>query len=135
MEWTGDWESQTMQVPLQISHGIVEAERALSCQDCHVPDGIMDFAALGYPEDSVAILESLSSPAGGKPQMFQVDFSVNDVQPLESSESEADPIKGPPSVPGLSAWSWFVAVMIVTAVLAVIVFLLWRLRDQLARAE
>lgn len=35
----------------RINHGVVPKEEALSCTDCHRPDGVMDFRTLGYPAD------------------------------------------------------------------------------------
>ncbi len=38
-----------------INHGVAPKEQALSCTDCHRPDGVMDFKALGYKRDPVVI--------------------------------------------------------------------------------
>lgn len=35
----------------RINHGVVPKGQALSCTDCHRPDGVMDFKALGYKGD------------------------------------------------------------------------------------
>ncbi|EFK08681.1 cytochrome c family protein [delta proteobacterium NaphS2] len=35
----------------RINHGVVPKQKALSCTHCHRPDGVMDFEALGYPND------------------------------------------------------------------------------------
>ena len=35
----------------RLNHEIVPKEQALSCTDCHRPDGVMDFKALGYQGD------------------------------------------------------------------------------------
>lgn len=35
----------------RINHGVVPKQKALSCTNCHGPDGVMDFEALGYPDD------------------------------------------------------------------------------------
>jgi hypothetical protein len=40
---------------LEISHGI-RLEGALDCADCHGPDGVMDWMALGYTEAEAAEL-------------------------------------------------------------------------------
>jgi len=40
---------------LEISHGI-RLEGALDCGDCHGPDGVMDWRALGYTPDEIAEL-------------------------------------------------------------------------------
>jgi hypothetical protein len=41
---------------LEISHAI-RREGALTCNDCHAPDGAVDFRALGYDEDEVKLLQ------------------------------------------------------------------------------
>lgn len=41
---------------LEISHAI-RREGALTCNRCHAPDGVLDFAALGYTEDEIIDLE------------------------------------------------------------------------------
>ncbi len=38
----------------RLNHGVVPKEKALSCLDCHGPDGVMDFKALGYKGDPMA---------------------------------------------------------------------------------
>lgn len=35
----------------RINHGVPPKEKALSCLDCHGPNGVMDFKALGYKGD------------------------------------------------------------------------------------
>jgi hypothetical protein len=42
---------------LMVNHGIQRAGHG--CTDCHAPDGILDFAALGYPPERVAELQSM----------------------------------------------------------------------------
>jgi hypothetical protein len=42
---------------LMVNHGIQREGHA--CKDCHAPDGILDFDALGYPPERVAQLESM----------------------------------------------------------------------------
>ena len=38
----------------RLSHGVVPKKKALSCLDCHGPNGVMDFKALGYEGDPMA---------------------------------------------------------------------------------
>jgi hypothetical protein len=35
----------------RINHEVVPKQKALSCTNCHSPDGVMDFEALGYKGD------------------------------------------------------------------------------------
>ena len=39
-----------------LTHQVSPAERALTCVSCHSPDGVLDFAALGYSEERAAVL-------------------------------------------------------------------------------
>ncbi len=43
---------------LMVNHGI--QRQGHRCADCHAPNGVMDFAALGYPPERVAELQDLS---------------------------------------------------------------------------
>ncbi len=42
---------------LMVNHGI--QRQGQTCKDCHRPDGILDYAALGYPPERVEELESM----------------------------------------------------------------------------
>ena len=42
---------------LMVNHGI--QREGHGCRDCHQPDGLLDYAALGYPPERVAELESM----------------------------------------------------------------------------
>jgi hypothetical protein len=35
----------------RINHEVVPKKEALSCTDCHSPDGVLNFKALGYSGD------------------------------------------------------------------------------------
>ena len=48
-----NWEPKEVSTLLQISHGVVDKDNARQCQDCHVPDGLIDSAELGYTADEV----------------------------------------------------------------------------------
>ncbi|MBD3164970.1 nitrite reductase [bacterium] len=43
-----------MDASLEISHGI-RLEGALTCGECHAPDGVLDWEKLGYTEDEIAL--------------------------------------------------------------------------------
>jgi hypothetical protein len=49
-------------VTLMVNHGIQRAGH--DCGDCHASDGILDYAALGYPAERVVELQSLDILAG-----------------------------------------------------------------------
>jgi hypothetical protein len=42
---------------LEISHAI-RREGAFTCVSCHTPNGVLDFAALGYTEDEIENLQA-----------------------------------------------------------------------------
>jgi octaheme c-type cytochrome (tetrathionate reductase family) len=41
------------------NHMVAPKEYALKCQDCHVPRGRLNFAALGYPQERAEMLQSM----------------------------------------------------------------------------
>lgn len=57
LHWSGEWMS--MQVPatsyISVNHGVKRI--GLGCRDCHSPNGVLDFAALGYEQQEVAALQ------------------------------------------------------------------------------
>jgi len=67
---------------LQISHGVVGKQDARACQDCHVPDGIVDFASMGYTPQEVAVLTSISAEGAGQRQPLQMAVVIPAAQPL-----------------------------------------------------
>lgn len=82
MDYSGAWTAKPITAPLQISHGVVGKEDALTCQECHVADGRLDFAALGYVPDEVALLTTISSAAAGPRQPLQLQVVIPAAQPL-----------------------------------------------------
>jgi hypothetical protein len=82
MDYSGAWQPQELTAPLQISHGVVGAQDARQCQDCHVPDGIMDFSTMGYTPQEVAMLSTISSERAGQRQPLQMSVVIPPAQPL-----------------------------------------------------
>ena len=41
----------------KLSTGEVAAEEALTCHNCHSPEGVLDWKALGYDEDEVEMYQ------------------------------------------------------------------------------
>ena len=39
----------------RLNHGVLPKENALTCLDCHAPDGVMDFKSLGYKGDPAQV--------------------------------------------------------------------------------
>lgn len=82
MDYSGNWQTGVITLPLQISHGVVGKEDARQCQDCHVPDGIMDFASLGYTPQEVDVLTNISNETAGVRRPLQMAVVVPAAQPL-----------------------------------------------------
>lgn len=82
MDYSGTWQPRELTLPLQISHGVVGKQYARQCQECHVPDGIMDFASMGYTPREVQVLTSISSESAGVRQPLQLSVVVPPAQPL-----------------------------------------------------
>lgn len=82
MAYSGSWQTGQIDAPLQISHGVVGAQYARQCQDCHVPDGIIDFANMGYTPQEVAVLSTISSESAGQRQPLQMSVVIPAAQPL-----------------------------------------------------
>ena len=47
--YSGSWSPKEYDLYFQLSHGITK-EHALRCRDCHQPEGVLNFKALGYTE-------------------------------------------------------------------------------------
>ena len=42
------------------NHMVAPKEQALTCNDCHTPNGRLDFAALGYPPERALTLQTMA---------------------------------------------------------------------------
>ena len=82
MAYSGAWQPGIITHPFQISHGVAPKEQARPCQDCHVANGVMDFASLGYTAQELAVLTSISNEAAGVRQSLQLAVVVPAAQPL-----------------------------------------------------
>lgn len=82
MDFSGAWQPRELELPLQISHGVVGKEDARQCQDCHVANGIMDFASMGFTEQEVGLLTSISAENSAERQPLQVSVVIPAAQPL-----------------------------------------------------
>ena len=130
MDYSGEWEPKTFSVPLQLSHGIVEADRAATCNECHVPDGRMDFEALGYDAEHIATLQSISSADAGSPKTLQVDV-IPDALPAEPKSDDPVEVSGSDNLPIFNTWTLGGVLLIVLVIIAIVAYLLYRQRKRL----
>jgi len=127
MDYSGAWRAKTFNIPFQLSHGILPADEAITCQECHTPAGRLDFAELGYGEENVALLTSLASPDAGQPKTLQVKVAPR-AEPLPKTSLE----EPPPSVPKALEipWTPAAAILIIIVVIAIVLYLLLRLKKE-----
>jgi LPXTG-motif cell wall-anchored protein len=62
-EYSGAWEPVTELMYFDSQHQVAPAGEALYCNDCHVPDGRLDFVALGYSPERVTVLTGMAEAA------------------------------------------------------------------------
>ena len=127
MDYSGQWQPKTLAVPLQLSHGIPPKEDALTCTDCHVRDGRLDFAALGYDQEKADALASLSSPDAGAPKTLRVDFAPKP-QPLPKTVEDEAEIETPRALE--VPWTPIGILLLVVAVIAIVLYALLKLKKE-----
>jgi hypothetical protein len=62
-EYSGSWEPHTESMWFDAQHQVAPAAESLKCADCHVPEGRLNFAALGYSAEKAEELSSLAVAA------------------------------------------------------------------------
>ena len=129
MAYSGSWQAKTMAVPLQLSHGILPADEAVTCQECHIPDGRLDFAALGYSEEDVAVLTSISSPDAGQPKTLEVKIAPQ-AEPLEQTSLEEPVVKTTKALE--IPWTPVIVVIIIVVVVAIVAYVLLKMKKNVA---
>jgi hypothetical protein len=127
MDYSGRWRAKTMPVPLQLSHGILPKEEALTCADCHAPNGRLDFAALGYSPEKAETLAAISSPEAGQPKSLQINFIPNP-QPLETAINDEAEMKTSKALE--IPWTPIGVILIILAVVVIIGSVLMKLRKE-----
>ena len=55
LKYSGKIKFVKTQMYWRLNHEVVPKHNALSCTDCHAPDGVMDFKALGYNGDPAVV--------------------------------------------------------------------------------
>ena len=125
--YSGQWQAKTMAVPLQLSHGILPKEQSLGCVDCHVPDGRLDFVALGYSQEDADELTSFSSPDAGQPKPLQIQF-IPDAKPLETTVEDEGEVETPKALE--IPWAPIVALAIILVVIAIVIYVLMKLKKE-----
>ncbi len=57
--YSGSWKPVLRTMYFTLSHQVAPKEKTLACHACHAQAGVMDFRALGYPEEKVRALRKL----------------------------------------------------------------------------
>lgn len=130
MHYSGAWQPRQVSVFYQISHGVVGKEQALSCQACHVSEGRVDFASLGYAADEVALLTTISAPGAGPRRPLRLEVILPPPEPLPTPILASQSVEAVPSNPLSLPWDplW---VSLTSAVIVVVTGIwLWRQRPR-----
>lgn len=61
--YSGKWKPQSTTVYRQLSHSVTK-DKALHCQDCHLPDGVLDWQSLGYTQKEARYFTSQNKKFG-----------------------------------------------------------------------
>jgi hypothetical protein len=128
MDFSGDWQSGVITTPLQISHGVVGKEDARQCQDCHVANGIMDFASMGYTPQEVAVLSSISSATAGERRPLQMAVVVPAAQPLPTPVNLSGDFEAARGFGIRIPWNPWLVLLVSAAIVAGGVYWLFRQR-------
>lgn len=128
LSYSGDWTPKQLTTYYQISHGVVGKEDAVQCQACHVAGGRIDFAQMGYTQDEIAMLTTVSSEAAGPRQPLQMQVVIPAAQPLPTPVSLSGDVEAQRGIGIRVPWSPLVA-LLVTGAICVVAFL-WLRRQK-----
>ncbi len=128
MDYSGNWESGLITLPLQISHGVVGKEDARQCQDCHVPDGIIDFANMGYTPEEVDVLTNISNETAGERRPLQMAVVVPAAQPLPTPVNLSGNLEAARGFGIRIPWNPWLALLVSVGIVAGGVYWLFRQR-------
>ena len=122
MDYSGQWQPKEVSTLLQISHGVVDKDNARQCQECHVPDGLVDFEALGYTDSEVEMLTTISSAAAGVRQPMQVNVVIPPSQPLPTPVNLSGGVDAARGIGVRVPWSPILVVLFVVVVIGVAIY-------------
>lgn len=128
MAYSGQWQPQTVAIPKQLSHGVTAKERALNCVDCHLAEGRMDFAALGYSPDRVALLQAISHESESASPGLRIDIPN---PPVTDAALPPTPAEAPAQVvffDEITRWSVWGVLFILALIAGLVGWLLNRQR-------
>ena len=85
--YSGQYEFVETSLYESINHEVAPKEDALQCKECHLDEGAMDFAALGYEGDPMIVGER-----------FMSEEEIEEIESMdaESTESETDTSESSP---------------------------------------
>lgn len=82
-DYSGEYDFVETEFFWPITHMVAPAEEAVQCQECHAPEGRIDFAALGYPADRV---EQLVWDPAGYPETSKASLDELVSHPIQSND-------------------------------------------------
>lgn len=118
MDYSGAWASGVITQALQISHGVVGKQDARQCQDCHVANGLMDFASMGYTPQEVEVLTTISNEAAGVRRPLQLSVVVPAAQPLPTPVNLSGDMEAASGFGIHIPWSPWLALLVAVAIVA-----------------
>lgn len=118
MDYSGAWASGVITQALQISHGVVGKQDARQCQDCHVANGLMDFASMGYTPQEVEVLTTISNEAAGVRRPLQLSVVVPAAQPLPTPVNLSGDMEAASGFGIHIPWSPWLAFLVAVAIVA-----------------
>jgi hypothetical protein len=85
--YSGQYEFVETSLYESINHEVAPKEDALQCKECHLDDGVMDFAALGYEGDPMIVGERFMS----EEEIEEIESMDTETTESETESSESSP--------------------------------------------
>lgn len=130
MDYSGQWEPGAITATLQLSHGIVPKENARACQECHAPDGLVDFTALGYKPEEATLLASLTGSGVTERRPLQNKVVIPAAQPLPTPVSLSGQLEAARGFGIRIPWNPLLVALVSALILAGGFYWLWRQRPK-----
>jgi octaheme c-type cytochrome (tetrathionate reductase family) len=127
LEFSGElgWVDTVMYWPQ--THQVAPAESALGCESCHSAEGVLDFEALGYDAEMVALLSAGVPEFGAEEEVVEEPAEEAVEEPTEVEEVEEPAEETAAEEPaeeeagGISPLIWVAIIVVVVVAVVVIV--------------